>query len=345
MRFIIASSFVPFIYGGGTFIVDWLHSKLVEAGHEVETIFLPFVEHQDAMFEQMLSYRLLDLTEAADCLIALRPPAYLLRHPNKKLWFIHHFRFFYDLWQTEYCHHKDNARNNEFRKRVMDADEVGFSESKHIYTNSQIVANRLQKFNAVEGEVLYPPVIKPEIFQCQDYQPTIVCVCRLEGHKRQELLVEAMRYTKSNAKLILAGKGSSDYLPNKLKMKVLDYGLKNKVEIRDRWISEQEKADLFNHCRAAAYLPYDEDSYGYPSLEAQHASKAVISTTDSGGVPELIEHRKNGLLVEPTPVALAAAIDELVEDRALAERLGQAGPARIAELDITWDRVIRKMAA
>jgi len=345
MKFIIATSYVPFIRGGATLIVDWLKSKFEEFGHQAEVIRLPFVDSKDSMMEQMMSYRLLNLSEYGDCLIALRPPAYLIQHPNKRLWFIHHFRVFYDLWQTEYCPFEDNLENRSFRDRIMEADRVGLLESKNIFTNSQIVQQRLLKFNQIDSKVLYPPVFNPEIYRSEDYQPFIACVCRMEYHKRQHLLVEAMRYTRSNAKLLLAGASSSDQYPRTLKLKVLQYGLSQKVEIQDRWISEEEKSQIFNRCRAVAYLPFDEDSYGYPSLEAQHASKPVLSTWDSGGVPELIVDRRNGRLVDADPKSIAMAIDELIEDRALAERMGSEGPRRIAELDITWNRVINSFAS
>ncbi len=345
MRIILASSFVPFIKGGAISIVEWLETMLREHGHEVESVFLPFVETPDEMFSQMLSYRMLDLTESADRLIAFRPPAYLLRHPNKVLWFIHHVRAYYDLWETEYCGHPKTPATQAFRERLMQTDEVGLRESRQVFTNSQIVSQRLRKYNRVESEVLYPPVLRPERFYCNGYEPTIVCICRMEHHKRQHLLVEAMRYTKSNAKLILAGKSHSGGYPRKLKMMVLKHRLQNKVQILDRWISEDEKCRLLSDCTAAAYLPFDEDSYGYPSLEAQHSAKAVLTTTDSGGVPELITHNHNGLIIEPNARKLAAAIDRLVETPGLAEQMGERGPERIEQLGITWNRVIRKLTA
>ena len=44
------------------------------------------------LFDQILAYRLIDLADSCDRLIAFRPPAYVLCHPNKVLWFIHHIR-------------------------------------------------------------------------------------------------------------------------------------------------------------------------------------------------------------------------------------------------------------
>lgn len=345
MKFLLASSYVPFIKGGGTAIVEWLETKLIEYGHEVETIFLPFVETMDDMFDQMMSYRLLDLSESADRLVAFRPPAYLLKHPNKVLWFIHHIRAYYDLWGSDYCGIPDTPKNRAFRQRLMDVDQVGLGEARHIFTNSQIVSDRLKHFNGISSEVLYPPVLDAAQFYNKTYDPVIVCVCRMEHHKRQHLLVDAMRYTRSNARLVLAGKSHSGGYPRKLKLKVLKHCLQNKVQILDRWISEEEKSRLLSTCAAAAYLPFDEDSYGYPSIEAQHACKAVLTTTDSGGVLELVENGRNGFITEPDPQAIAEAIDRIVATPGLAERMGHTGPQRMNELGINWDHVIRRLAA
>jgi glycosyltransferase involved in cell wall biosynthesis len=51
------------------------------------------------------------------------------------------------------------------------------------------------------------------------------------------------------------------------------------------------------------------------------------------------------LIVPPEPRALAEAMDRLYEDRALAQRLGEAGPAAIERLGITWDRVLERLLA
>ncbi|MDA1179570.1 MAG: glycosyltransferase, partial [Planctomycetota bacterium] len=148
----------------------------------------------------------------------------------------------------------------------------------------------------------------------------------MEHHKRQHLLVEAMRHTRSPAKLVLAGKSHSQSYPRQLRLTAMRYGLSDRVQIIDRWISEEEKAGLLKNCRAAAYLPFDEDSYGYPSLEAHHACKSILTTSDSGGVMELVQDGVNGLVCEPTAEALAAAIDRLFDEPNLAAEMGHRGP-------------------
>ena len=102
MRVVVASTFVPFVDGGASFMVDWLEQMLLRRGHEVETLRIPFDSHYPELLDQMLALRLLDVTAHGDRLIAIRTPSYLLRHPAKVLWFIHHHRGAYDLWGTPY---------------------------------------------------------------------------------------------------------------------------------------------------------------------------------------------------------------------------------------------------
>jgi len=50
-----------------------------------------------------------------------------------------------------------------------------------------------------------------------------------------------------------------------------------------------------------------------------------------GGIPEIVRHRENGWLVENQPEPIAAAIRELVSDRALARRLAERARQTVAE--------------
>lgn len=340
MRIVLASSFVPFVHGGGRFIVEWLETKLREHGHEVERFYLPFVDRPDDLFDQILAFRLIDLSESCDRLIAFRAPAYVLPHPNKVLWFISHIRALYDLWDSPYRFVPDTPSGRAFRDNLVELDTRTIREAKHVFSNSKVVAERLSRFNGIVAKPLYPPVVSPERFRNDGYSDEIVAVCRVELHKRQWLLVDAMRYVRTGVKLRLCGASMNPSHEEEIRKSIMRHGLSDRVTFENRWISEDEKVERLAPALAVAYPPIDEDSYGYSSLEAAHARKAVLTTTDSGGVLELVEHDVNGLVVPATPQAVAEAMDKLYLDRAGAARMGAANEQRVSELRIDWSTVI-----
>jgi glycosyltransferase involved in cell wall biosynthesis len=261
------------------------------------------------------------------------------------LWFIHHHRGVYDLWDSPYRDVADSPARHRQANAIVRADEVAFSEARAIYTNSRVVGRRLKKYSNVDSEVLYPPVLHAERFHCNQYGDFILYMSRAAHHKRQHLAIAAMEHTRTPVKLVLAGRTETETYAGELQQQISRLRVSDRVRLIDAWISEEEKAELFADCLAGIYIPLDEDSYGYPSLEAHHSRKAVITTSDAGGTIELIVDGENGFVVAPEPEAIAEAMDRLYEDRQLARRMGEAGLQAIGRLGITWERVLDRLLA
>ena len=343
MRIVLFSSYVPFIDGGARFIVEWLKQKLLECGHEVEHIYVPFSDHPQHLLAQMTAFRSFRI-ERADRVICFRPPAHLLQHPNKVLWFIHHFRVVYDRWGTEIAP-PPTRYNQALRQAIFRADDIAFREARAIFTNSRVVLERLRKFNNVDGSVLYPPILDPAIYQNTGYGDEVVYVSRLVPHKRQHLLVEAMAHVKTAVKVRICGaEGGQGYAEN-LKELARTLGVADRVFVESRWISNEEKLEIIGRSLALAYFPLDEDSYGYPSLEAAHCYKPLITTADSGGVLEFVAHGQNGFVCEPEAKAIADVLDRLYNDHKLVEKLGTEAYQTIQRLGINWNNVIKHLLA
>lgn len=343
MKILIVSTIVPFVIGGGELIVDWLDETLKKNGHETEVIKIPFHSYYPKMLEQMLALRLLDLSDKADRLIAIRTPSYLIKHPNKVLWFIHHHRGAYDLWGTQYQDIPNTPEGLRIRNAFMKADNLAFSEAKKIFTNSKVVSDRLKKFNNVNAEVLYPPLIDSERYYCKEFGDYIFYPSRVVHHKRQYLAVEAMKYTKSDVKIVIAGAVEDSQYIKELKTVVKRDNLSDKVNIIGRWISDKEKIELFANSLGCTYIPFDEDSYGYVSLESYHSQKPVITCQDSGGTLEIVEDGINGFITSPTPEALAEAFDKLYTNRHMAKKMGLTGHDKLLSMNITVDNMVRRL--
>jgi L-malate glycosyltransferase len=100
-----------------------------------------------------------------------------------------------------------------------------------------------------------------------------------------------------------------------------------------------QRSDVPELLRAAdvAVVPSWEEPFGRTIIEAMAAGVPVIATS-VGGPPEIIEHDRDGLLVEPrNPELWAATIAELLEDPARCARLAAAGRKR-AEAQFACDR-------
>lgn len=336
---------VPFHDGGANQFNEWLRVVLADAGHEVELFWIPSTDSPATLYRQMMAVRMLDLS-AADRVICTRPQSHLIHHPNKVLWFIHHVRPFYDLWDTDLRGFPDDARHRALRDQIRRCDTVALSEARTIFTNSSVVSDRLRTFNGVESEVLYPPILAPERFASVGFNDEIVYVSRLFAAKRQDLLVESLALTSTPVRVRLIGTGGAgDPYVSRLRDLARRLGVADRVSIDDRWVSDDEKVAAVNECLASAYLPLDEDSYGYPTLEAAHAGKPTLTTTDSGGVLEFAARDVNAEVVAPDPRSVAAAMDRLFNDRARTRRLGCAATETIPKLDISWDRVVDRLLA
>lgn len=344
MKIALVTSIAPFIKGGYRNIVDWLDDALVRAGHETEQIAIPVDEDPRPLRSQLAMFRSIDLTDRADRVVCFRPPAFLVRHPHKIVWFIHHLRIYYDLWESDFNFLGRGLLNQARRDLIQEADTRALSEAAHIFTNSQVVSERLKRFNGLDSEVLYPP-LPPVDSADRGLGDEIVAVSRLEGHKRQLLLVEALGRTRTPVKLRFVGTGATDDYPRLLVNTARELGVADRVFVDNRWASEDEKIELVGSALAGAYIPVDEDSYGYPSLEYARASKAVITASDSGGTSEFVRDGHNGYIVPPDAGALARVMDELYTDRAKAAAMGRAAHDTIDELGISWEHVVDRITS
>jgi len=117
-------------------------------------------------------------------------------------------------------------------------------------------------------------------------------------------------------------------------------GIADRVTLRG-WITPRERDELF--ARASVFvLPSHAEALPMSVLEAMAAGCPVVATS-VGGIPDVLRHGQNGLLVRPkAPGALTEALAAILTDPALAERLGREARATIAER-YTIDRAVERL--
>ena len=341
LRILILEAQVPFVHGGAEILVRELASALETHGHHAQVVSVPFT---DSPKEEILAgaeaWRLLNVACAGggpiDLVIATKFPTYFARHPRKVLWLVHQHRAAYELAGTRFSDFSHTPRDVALRRRLIDADSRMLRECVGHFTIARTVSDRLLKYNGIASEALYNPPKLAGRLAAGPYGDYVLTVTRLEHVKRVDLAIDTFQKTTSGMRLLIAGEGS---IRHDLAAHIERLRLSDRVTLLGR-VDDDRLVELYAGCRAVLFAPYQED-YGYVTLEAFLSRKPVITAHDSGGTLEFVVDDVNGYVCDPTPDALATAVNRLSADAALAASLGERGHAVAA--NITWDNVVERL--
>jgi phosphatidylinositol alpha-1,6-mannosyltransferase len=157
-------------------------------------------------------------------------------------------------------------------------------------------------------------------------RPVLATVARLVPRKGHETVLRAMPSVLEkvpDAVYRIIGGGPE---LQRLQSIAKELGLNGSVEFCGQ-VADSERERLLEECGvfvfATGATTTDFEGLGIAVLEAMQKGKPVV-VTRAGGVPELVEQGRTGLIVEPDDVsALSAAISELLIDSARAEAMGR----------------------
>ena len=179
-----------------------------------------------------------------------------------------------------------------------------------------------------------PLGIDPEVFvpgprSTSDRTFNVISVGRLSPEKAQRILIDAVALLIREGRqlrLRLVGDGPDR---SALEKYILDLGLSDFVCMQGALNQDQLKS-VYRESDAFALASLAE---GVPVvlMEAMAMEIPCVATRITG-IPELIAHELDGLLVEPSdPGQLAAALAHLMDDPDLRNRIGKAGRRKILE--------------
>jgi len=125
-----------------------------------------------------------------------------------------------------------------------------------------------------------------------------------------------------NSLLVLVGKGDEKGEEEiKLKEQVENLGLADNV----RFLGWRSDVDEIMGCFDIFVLPSLNEGMGRVLVEAMSAGLPIVASS-VGGIPDLVKHEENGLLVPPADAgALERAISDLLSDKPRRKRMGETG--------------------
>lgn len=346
MNIVIVENHILFIKGGVEYHTENLKEALLRAGHNVELLRIPFNSYPpENIVKHILLRRMLDLKHVSgrsiDMLIAMRFPNYYIEHDNRVVWLIHPHKSAYELWDRPFIDLPRDPGGYGIRNFILELDRKHLGNAKKLFANSKTVAERLKKYIGLDAHVLYHPPPNVEKLHCKSYERFLLFPSRISPLKRHSLALDAMKYVKSDIKLVICGSADSP--------EILKEFISTLKEVEDKVIylgevGEEEKIDLYSRCLAVLFPPLDED-YGYVTLEAMFSKKAVITCVDSGGPTEFVENGMNGFVVKPDPKSIAEAMDKLASEKSLAVLMGEKAYEKALSLNLSWDHVVERITS
>ena len=143
----------------------------------------------------------------------------------------------------------------------------------------------------------------------------------LTTDKGVHVLLRAFAMLGPRPRLVLIGRGD-DALQR--------LGVPDDVEVLES-LHHDGVLEAFRRCSIAVVPSILQEASGLVALEAMSMGKPVVASR-TGGLNEIVVDGETGLLVPPgDEPALSAALDRLIGDGPLRERLGKAGQDRVRE--------------
>lgn len=166
-------------------------------------------------------------------------------------------------------------------------------------------------------------------------EPVLLMLARLHEEKGHRFLFEALPEIESRVgpvTVLLGGEG-----PHRAELEAM--ARSRVIDSNVRFLGRRsDVAELISLC-SLLVLPSLAESFGFVLVEAMSLGKTVVAST-TGGIPEVVDHEKTGLLV---PLAdseqLAGAISRVLQSPEWARELGEEGRKRAARF--SFDNMMR----
>ncbi len=318
--------------------------------------------------------RRLDLSRY-DLVLSTQPPTFLVDHPRVLALFYHQARVFYDLSERYSRMGEIAPRLHRIASEEVQAiDRTFVGNVKHWLAGSSECSSRLAEYWSIPSamtSLLHAPALTEVPDDPPAWSPAgpVVCVSRHEWPKRTELLVAtghllAARPGPVRPIEFIGTGGRLDFVRGLDERLIEDPSLASDPDPERFWmqtvrgqqtrrsqpdgspnrflgnVSDDERNRSYAGASVVVAPAFRED-YGLTALEGMLWQRPVIVCRDGGGLVDLVEETGAGLVVDPTPKALADGIERILGDDQL--RADILERAREVPHSFTWARAAAEL--
>lgn len=224
------------------------------------------------------------------------------------------------------------------------AQRAAYGFAHRIVANSAAAAARLRREGIRRGRIVHiPNGIDVEEFRPADRPGPLrrlVTVARLRPEKGHDTLIDAVpAILRAFPDVTLTIVGDGPMAPA-LASRVAELGLGDRVHFeghRDDVAAALREHDVF-------VLPSRSEAFPNSVIEAMATGLPVVAS-EVGGIPELVEHGRTGLLIPPgRPEELASVVIDLLRRPSFARALGRKARAEVVA-QYSFERMVREFEA
>jgi len=238
--------------------------------------------------------------------------------------------------------HSDIVRQKAVKSFVEFWQKINCGKARSIITTSCNMIRSSNVLNGYEEKIKVIPIACNKV-EIQAERPREIEIDndyylyfgRMSYYKGLPVLVNAIKKYNGNKRFVIAG-------PGEIKELVLVYGDK-KVNIVNRYITENEKKWLFENCRALVFPSTEKsEAFGIVQVEAMSYAKPVINTELSTGVPWVSLDSISGITCKPYSVDELLHAFSVLDDQNNYEKMAMGAYDRYKNL-FKYDIVKKEM--
>lgn len=172
--------------------------------------------------------------------------------------------------------------------------------------------------------------IRSQLFGAEKDDKVILSIAALHPRKGLQYLLKAFKKIheqKNSTRLAIVGEGPEKKSLQKLAEKL-------KIQDHVRFLGQQDNIPKLLKSSDLFVLPSIKEAFGLVLLEAMAAQVPIVATK-VGGIPEIVDDRKTGFLVEPRDAdQLGRTILMLLNNSPLMNKVAFLGHHRVKQFDI-----------
>lgn len=240
-----------------------------------------------------------------------------------------------------------NYGTNTLYGRVLQSANWVTAVSRAILRDVRLYLPEVTLRSSVIHNGLMTPSLEPTPLPFAS--PHLLCLGRVSVEKGFDLAVDAFALLLQHfpsVRMVVAGNGTAR---SDLQRRAVQLGIDDAIEFIG-WIAPEKVPELINKATVVVMPSRWHEPFGLVALQAAQMARPVVATS-VGGLPEVILHKRTGLLVEKeNSTKLAEQIAFLLENPDDAIQMGQAARQRaqrmfsLERLVDDYDALYRKLA-